>query len=242
MEISKEKTVAEFVRENIKTTDIFYRYGIDYCCGGGISIEEACKRKNIGVEELLKQLEIVNKEVIQEDVDYKSWALDDLINHIVQKHHQYVRESIPVIIQYSDKVAKVHGKSHPEVIKINKLFHEVAKELTSHMQKEENILFPYIADLLKVQEGTKENQIPPFGTVNNPIRMMIAEHEEAGSLLSEIARLSSNYTPHEEACNTFRALYSKLKEFEQDLHIHIHLENNILFIRAIELEEQLSGK
>ncbi len=240
MEMLKKKTVAEFVSENIKTTDVFNQYGIDYCCGGAISIEEACQQKAIDVNEILTQLEKVNV-AIQKSEDYNRWALDDVINHIVQKHHRYVRETIPVIIQYSDKVAQVHGKHHPEVVEINRLFHEVAQELMLHMQKEEGILFPYISDLLKVKRGTQTNQTPPFGTIHNPIRMMMEEHESAGSILKEIAELSSSYVPPTEACNTFKALYSKLEEFEQDLHQHVHLENNILFPKAIEIEKELSN-
>jgi regulator of cell morphogenesis and NO signaling len=147
-----------------------------------------------------------------------------------------VIENIPLIIQYSDKVARVHGENHPETVEINKLFHEVAIELSAHMQKEEMILFPFIKTMSKAKKEGTPMPAPPFGTVNNPIRMMEAEHENAGDIFKQIDKLSNNYTPPLAACNTYRVLYAKLQEFENDLHKHIHLENNILFPKAIQLE------
>jgi regulator of cell morphogenesis and NO signaling len=165
--------------------------------------------------------------------------LDFLIDHIVNIHHSYVAESLPIILEYSNKVATVHGHHYAEVIEINKLFTEAANELAEHMKKEELILFPFIKQLIKAnREGTLAPQ-PPFGTVNNPINMMEAEHETVGDIFKKIAKLTKNYTPPEDACNTFRALYASLDEFEQDLHQHIHLENNILHPKGIVLENKL---
>ena len=170
--------------------------------------------------------------------NYDSWKLDFLVDHIENIHHSYVTESTPLVLQYAAKVAKVHGHHYKEVIEINGLFIEVSQELAAHMKKEELILFPFIKQLVKAdKEGVKANQ-PHFGTVNNPIAMMEEEHENAGDILKEIKQLSNNYTPPEGACNTFKALYAKLEEFEQDLHQHIHLENNILFPKAIILEKK----
>ena len=238
MVISNEKTVADYVTENIKTAHIFKNHGIDFCCGGNISIEKACAKKNVNQEVLEKELSEVDvvKDVIE---DYDKWELDFLIIYIENVHHTYVKESMPLISEYANKVAKVHGHHYSQVLKINQLFHEVANELLAHMQKEEEILFPFIKQLVDAKKEENKSVSAPFGTVNNPIRMMEQEHESAGDIFKEIATLTNNYTPPAEACNTFKALYAKLDEFEQDLHKHIHLENNILHPKAIILEKEL---
>jgi regulator of cell morphogenesis and NO signaling len=232
----EEKTVAEVVSENIKTAHVFKKYGIDFCCGGGITIDKACKQGKIDFDNLKNELLAVDE--VTRGYDYNKWELDFLIDHILNVHHTYVEESIPLILQYSERVAKVHGHHFIEVLEINNLFKEIANELTSHMKKEETILFPYIKQLLKSKNEGLDFETPSFGSVNNPIQMMEEEHESAGNIFKEIAVLTNNYSPPEEACNTFRALYSKLDEFEQDLHQHIHLENNILHPKAIRLEKQ----
>ncbi|WP_291865912.1 iron-sulfur cluster repair di-iron protein [Maribacter sp.] len=236
MVITKDKTVGETVTENIKTAHIFKKYGIDFCCGGGISIAKACENKNVDFSQLEEELSIVDRP--QKAYDYNSWKLGFLIDHIINVHHTYVQDSIPLILQYSNRVAKVHGHHYTEVLEINELFVAVANELTTHLQKEEMILFPYIKKMVSLKG---EIETPPFGTVNNPVAMMEQEHEIAGDIFKKIAQLTNNYTPPENACNTFRALYAKLEEFEQDLHQHIHLENNILFTKAIQLEKELSN-
>ncbi len=235
MNITEDKTVAEVVTENIKSAHIFKKHGIDFCCGGGVSVKKACAKKGVSYSEIKKELDAID--AVSKAYNYNSWKLDFLIDHIENIHHTYVEENITLLIQYANRVAKVHGHHYTEVVKINELFTEVANELTAHMKKEELILFPFIKQLVKAEkEGTIAPK-PHFGTVNNPIKMMEEEHENAGDIFKEIARLSNNYTPPESACNTFRALYAKLDEFEQDLHQHIHLENNILFPKAIQLEK-----
>jgi regulator of cell morphogenesis and NO signaling len=237
MKITENNTVAEVVTYNIKTADIFKKHGIDFCCGGGISIKKACEKKNISYTELEQELSLVNNPV-SNAYNYDNWKLDFLVDHIENIHHSYVEENTGLVLQYAAKVAKVHGHHYTEVVEINKLFIEVAQELAAHMKKEELILFPFIKQLVKAdKEGLKVNQ-PHFGTVNNPIAMMEEEHENAGDIFKDIKKLSNNFTPPEGACNTFKALYAKLDEFEQDLHQHIHLENNILFPKAILLEKK----
>ena len=236
MNITENNTVAEVVTYNIKTADVFKKHGIDFCCGGGISIKKACEKKNISYEILEKELSLINNPS-SNAYNYDSWKLDFLVDHIENVHHTYVEENTSLVLQYAAKVAKVHGHHYSEVVKVYELFSEVAQELASHMKKEELILFPFVKQLVKAEkEGVKLSQ-PHFGTVNNPIAMMENEHENAGDIFKEINRLTNNYTPPEGACNTFRALYAKLDEFEQDLHQHIHLENNILFPKAILLEK-----
>ena len=238
MSITEEKTIADIVAENIKTSHIFKKHGIDFCCGGGITVEKACEKKGIDYNILAEELRHFDIEV-DENYDYIKWPLDVLIDHIVSVHHLYVEENIPLLLQYAEKVAKVHGQHYTELIKVRDLFIELSKELSAHMKKEELILFPFIKKMTLAQKEELSLDVPHFRTVENPIAMMEDEHKSAGDICKEIARLTNNYTPPESACNTFRALYDKLEEFEQDLHTHIHLENNILHPKALKLEKEL---
>ncbi|MEX0361623.1 MAG: iron-sulfur cluster repair di-iron protein [Allomuricauda sp.] len=235
MELTQDKTVADFVTENIKTAHVFKKFGIDFCCGGGITIAKACDKFEVDQALLEKELLQVDR-TVDRSHNYDQWNLSFLIDHIINVHHTYVKENLPLISEYANKVARVHGHHYTEVVEINRLFHEVANELLSHLQKEEQVLFPYIKKMTQVENSGIS---APFGSVNNPIRMMEHEHESAGTIFKEIARLTNNYMPPPEACNTFRALYSKLEEFEQDLHLHFHLENNILHPKAIAWEKQM---
>ncbi len=234
----ENKTVAECVAENYKVADIFKKRGIDFCCGGKVLVKDVCKKKNINYEDIKNEIQNIDNKVEWIE-DFNSWDLDLLSAYIINKHHKYVIENIPIISEYADKVAKVHGHYYTETIEINKLFEQVSDELTKHMCKEEHILFPYIDELSNAKKNNTTVNTPPFGTIQNPINMMEAEHEDAGKIENSIAQLSNDYTPPEEACNTYRVLYAKLKEFEDDLHQHIHLENNILFPKAIQLEKEL---
>ena len=240
MELTADKTVAEVVTENIKTAHIFKKYGIDFCCGGGNNIEKACAKNNLDYTILEKELTAVDK-LVDRFHDYDNWDLNFLINHIINVHHKYVQESIPILLQYAAKVAKVHGHHYTEVIEIESLVKDIVDELSAHMKKEELILFPYIKQLVQDKEEGARLSHPHFGSVVNPIQMMESEHENAGDVLKRIAKLSNDYTPPPEACNTFRAFYAKLEEFELDLHQHIHLENNILHPKAILLEKNIES-
>jgi len=238
MSITEEKTIADIVAENIKTSHIFKKHGIDFCCGGGITVQKACEKKGLDYTSIAEELRHFEMEV-EKNYDYISWPLDVLIDHIVSVHHLYVEENIPLLLQYAEKVAKVHGQHYSELIQVRDLFLELSKELSAHMKKEELILFPFIRKMVLSKKEGISLDIPHFRTVENPIAMMEDEHESAGDTCKKIARLTNNYTPPESACNTFRALYDKLEEFEQDLHTHIHLENNILHPKASKLEKEL---
>lgn len=230
-----DEKIADIVAQNIQTAHVFKKYGIDFCCGGGISIKKACERKGIDVNVLLSDLKNISEKVLPSQ-NFNNWELDFLIDYIVNTHHAYVRESIKLIDTYATKVATVHGKGHPRVLEIQKLFSMVVTELPLHMKKEEFLLFPYIKRLVISKRNQTALIDSEFDTVNKPISVMIQDHENVGNLLKEISIISNEYTPPEWACNTFKALYAKLDEFEQDLHIHVHLENNILFPKAILLE------
>lgn len=238
MENIDEKTVAEIVTENIKTADIFKKNGIDFCCGGNIKVQDVCKKKGVDYSTIKEEIENINN-TPSNDHDYNSWDLDFLTDYILNTHHKYVVEANELIIQYSDKVANVHGHHYTEVVEINRLFHAIANELKMHMHKEEMILFPFIKELAAAKRNDTPLAPPGFGTIQNPINMMEAEHDGAGDIIKQIAALSNNFNPPAEACNTFRALYAKLEEYQNDLFQHIHLENNILFPKAIQLEQEL---
>ncbi len=240
MTIQKDNMIGKTVAENYKTASVFKKYGLDFCCQGNRTIEEACTKKEVDTDALLKDL---NDTLVQESnsgEDYNSWPLDLLADYIQKKHHSYVEAKIREISPYLNKVCRVHGTNHPELLEIQEKFIDSATELTHHMHKEENILFPYIRRIVKSQSEESPLEPPHFGTVQNPISMMMDEHDAEGQRFRDIAKLSNNYTAPPEACNTYRVTYALLQEFEEDLHKHIHLENNILFPQAIKLEKELS--
>ena len=241
MNTLETRTVAELVTENIKTAHVFKKYGIDFCCGGGITVKKACEKANITLTDLENDLLHVETAVTGGH-NYNSWPIDFLTDHIINIHHAYVAESIPLLLQYGQKVERVHAHHYNELHEILELLTEVVGELSAHMKKEELILFPFVKKLVKAKNEGSELPETHFGTVDSPIRMMEAEHEEAGELLRRIAKLSDNYTPPAGACNTYRAFYAKLDEFEQDLHQHIHLENNILFPKTLQMEKELRNR
>jgi len=232
----EEKTVAEIVTENIRTADVFKKNGIDFCCGGHVNVQEVCVKKGVDFNTIKTEILNINTKASNSH-DFNAWDLDFLADYIMNTHHKYVVEANALIIQYSDKVATVHGHHYTEVVEINKLFHALALELKSHMQKEEMILFPFIKALTAAKKNNTTLSRPGFGSIQNPINMMEQEHEGAGDIIKKITELTNNFTPPEGACNTFRALYAKLEEYQNDLFQHIHLENNILFPKAIKLEK-----
>lgn len=238
MENIDEKTVAEIVTENIRTADVFKKNGIDFCCGGNVNVKDVCAKKGVDYSKIKEDILNIGKAPATGH-DFNSWDLDFLADYIVNTHHKYVAEANQLIRQYAERVAKVHGHHYTEVVEINNLFHDLSNELNMHMHKEENVLFPFIKAIGKAKKEGTPIAPPPFGTIQNPINMMEAEHTDAGDILRQIAELSNNYTPPAGACNTFRALYSKLEEYQNDLFQHIHLENNILFPKAIKFEQEL---
>ncbi|MCF8427351.1 MAG: iron-sulfur cluster repair di-iron protein [Bacteroidia bacterium] len=236
--VNAENKVSEIVAKNIKAAHVFKKHGIDFCCGGGISIEKACQKNKVNLDQLLVELNGLDT-TISSTQNYDSWSLDFLVDYIVNTHHSYVNESLGLIYSYAEKVAKVHGEHEPAVIQIFDLYKYISQDLAMHMKKEEMILFPFIKKMVKAEKGELVIEIEHFGSINNPIRMMEKEHETVGDWFKQIAILSKQYTAPEWACNTFKALYAKLDEFEQDLHLHIHLENNILHPKALQLEKAL---
>ncbi len=242
MNVSTTKTVREVALEMPNATRIFESLGIDYCCGGGRSLEEACVKAKLPIEDVVARLQNAASDDSQPArQDWKGAPLADLIDHIVQKHHHYTRQEIARLQPLFEKVCSVHGKNHGELLDMQRTFRGLADELTLHMMKEERILFPHI---LRMEESAlqKEPVLPgAFGTVQNPVSAMIAEHDSAGDALGRLREISDNYNPPPDACISFRTLYSALKAFETDLHQHIHLENNLLFPQAVSMESGLSS-
>ncbi len=236
----KTKSVGKFVADNYHTAAVFQKYGIDFCCKGGKTINEVCESRKISADELLTELHDVLRQSNDQSMDYQSWPLDLLADHIEKKHHRYVEEAIPPLKQFHEKLCKVHGAHHPELFEIKEQFDAAARELTIHMKKEEIILFPYIKKMVAEKINHVEKGLPAFGTVQNPINIMMEEHNIEGERFGKIAELSNNYNPPADACNTYRVAFSLLKEFEEDLHLHIHLENNILFPKSVILEKELN--
>lgn len=232
-----QKHIGQFVADDYRTAAVFSKHKIDFCCNGNRSIEEACEKKGIDSNRLIEELEAVLNTTTDQSIDYKSWPLDLLVEYIEKKHHRYVEEKIPVLRQFLDKLCRVHGERHPELYKINELFTASAGELASHMKKEELILFPFVKRMVKAKLEQGAVQSPQFGTVENPIAMMMHEHDTEGERFREIAKLTDNYNPPADACNTYKVTFAMLDEFEKDLHLHIHLENNILFPEAVKLEQ-----
>ena len=237
MENTKSQSIGSFVADDYRTATVFQKYGIDFCCKGGKSIDEVCEKKKIDQSQLLAELSDISGQAKDQTTDFKYWPIDLLADYIEKKHHRYIEETVPTLKQFLDKLCKVHGSNHPELFEINKEFMASSVELASHMKKEELILFPFVRQMVKFGNNNDKLTKPGFGTVKNPIQMMMQEHDTEGERFRKIAELSNNYTPPEDGCTTYKVAFSMLKEFESDLHLHIHLENNVLFPKAIEMEK-----
>jgi regulator of cell morphogenesis and NO signaling len=232
-----EETLGEIAVKDLRKASVFKKYGLDFCCGGKKTVKEACAEKGLDVTTVEKELQTADKNIIaSRPLPYNDWGLDFLADYIVNTHHSYVKKTIPDLMSYGAKVASVHGNMHPELHKINQLTDEVCDELATHMVKEETILFPYIKGLVAAKNNGSQFQVEAFKSVQSPINMMEHEHEIVGRKLEQIRELSHNYALPEDACASYAYLYKTLEEFENDLHIHVHLENNILFPKSIDLE------
>ena len=239
MLIQKETKVGEVVAENFHAAKVFESHGLDFCCSGKRTIEDACKTKGVDTDSLLAELEKLNANN-PSSTHFDKWEADFLTDYIINNHHAYVNNAVSTIEHHLQKVVSAHGAKHPEVCGIESIFTELKNELLEHMAKEERMLFPYIKKLSFAIKNSIEMPAAPFGSVDNPIKVMESEHDNAGLLLKKINALSDSYTPPQDACATFRVLYGELKEFEEDLHVHIHLENNVLFPKAKTMEEKLN--
>jgi regulator of cell morphogenesis and NO signaling len=238
MSVTTEKTVRDLVQEFPSATRVFEKLGIDYCCGGKRPLEEACNAANLSVAQVLDSLEAAEKaaQISPDARDWQTEPLAELVAHISNTHHKYTREEMSRLGPLFAKVCSVHGKNHPELNNMRAVFHGLAQELTMHMMKEEKMLFPYIVRMEEAVIQKEPILPPPFGSVQNPVTMMEHEHDNAGEALRALREMTGGYTVPPDACISYQTLYHALAEFEADLHQHIHLENNILFPRAIAME------
>ncbi|MBU5637768.1 iron-sulfur cluster repair di-iron protein [Geomonas sp. Red69] len=226
------ETVGSVVARDFRAAEVFEKYGIDFCCGGNMPLAQACREKGIDLAALLRDLEQVAARPLERSQNYDAWELPFLADYIVNAHHSYLKENIPTIEAYANKIAQVHGPNHPEVVQIAGIFAKVAADMAQHLKSEEEQLFPAIR---KLTELKKEGAAPDPEEIKR-LKAVLAElgheHDEVGAAVHEIRRLSKNYSVPGDACNTFTVTYQKLEEFEDDLHKHVHLENNILFPKA----------
>ncbi|MCL1666769.1 iron-sulfur cluster repair di-iron protein [Elizabethkingia ursingii] len=237
---TKTDHIGAMVAEDFRTAAVFKKYGIDFCCKGGRTIADACEKKDIDEQKIYEEIENLPKSG-GANIDFTSWPLDLLADYVEKTHHRYVEEKTPVLQVFLDKLCKVHGDRHPELFEIRELFDESAKDLAAHMKKEELILFPFVRNMIKAQQTGEALRQPHFGTVENPVNMMQHEHTVEGERFEKIATLTDGYTPPADACNTYKVAFAMLQDFENDLHTHIHLENNILFPKSVRLEKDFSA-
>jgi regulator of cell morphogenesis and NO signaling len=231
------QTVREIALEQPSSIRVFEKFGIDYCCGGRKPLAEACAANDLEVDKVIAALEIAAETPAASVEGWQQKPMEELVNHILATHHAYVKRELPRLAELAQKVVNRHGATRAELPTIQSALARLDEELTQHLAKEEAVLFPFI---VKLERGGAKPEAC-FGTVANPIAMRTAEHDAAGALLAEMRCLSQNFTTPQEACPTYHAFYDGLREFEQDLHQHIHLENNILFPRAITMEAERDG-
>lgn len=243
MSLDKTATVRDWAVGMPEATRIFEKFKIDYCCGGGVPLAQACAAASLEVDEVVRLLLEARATEGQDPAlaNFQALSLTELMDYIVNKHHVFTREEMERLRALLAKVCSVHGENHTELLQVNDIFQKLCAELEPHMMKEERILFPYIAAMEGAASSSGPKPFPPFGTVRNPVRMMMYEHDAAGDLLREMRRLTGDYTVPPDVCISYQTLYAALEAFEQDLHQHIHLENNLLFPRALEVENSFAA-
>ena len=225
-----EETVGQIAAKDIKKVEIFRKYGIDFCCGGKKSLAKVCEEKGLELSKVEAELNSANDMAPHAHTNFNDFPLDFLCEYIVNAHHSYAKKTLPILVELGEKVANKHGGRNPELIKIANLINLINTELTLHMRKEEVVLFPFIHQLVSKTDFDKTK-----GLIKEPITLMEMEHESVGSYLEEIELFTNDFTPPANACNSYQLLYYTLKQFNEDIHLHVHLENNILFPKALDL-------
>jgi len=234
-------TLAQIVNSNHKAASVFEKYHLDFCCKGKRSLQQACVEEQVELSQVEGELGYVFSKDITGNIDFDKMSLTQLCEYIVQTHHAYVKNEMPQIYAYLHKVVSKHGDRHPELYKIFQTFAAVKEEMEGHMKKEELILFPRIKELEKLANSDSGQFQMNIGYLQSPINIMEHEHDHAGTQLNEIRILTNDYTPPQDACTSYRLTFAALHAFEIDLHQHVHLENNILFPKAIEAFKQLQS-
>jgi len=231
-DIASTRTIGGFVAEDYRTAEVFERHGIDFCCGGNVPLDAVCRQKGIDPAVILREIEEAKREPVERSQNFAAWELPFLADYIVTIHHAYIKENAPQIALYARKVAEVHGPRHPEVKEIAALFDRIAADLDAHLREEEEVFFPAVkrADSARKAGNAPERQ--DSDAITGDLVRLRREHEEVGDAIHTIRHLARDFALPDDACNTFAVTYQKLKEFEDDLHKHVHLENNILFLKA----------
>jgi regulator of cell morphogenesis and NO signaling len=241
-EQSADKTIGDFVAEDYRTAEVFEKHGIDFCCGGKMPLSEACRRNGIEVDQILREIEASRTTPIPRSENYAAWDLSFLADYIYNTHHVYLRENLGRIAAYARKVAEVHGTNHPEVVEIASIFEKVAADMDVHLKEEEEVLFPAVKRIEAASKAGLEPDPKDVETIAGSLDQLTAEHDDVGEAVHTIRRLSRDYEIPPDACNTFSMAYRMLLEFEEDLHKHVHLENNILFPKADYFGQKAKGK
>lgn len=232
----ENKSIGAIVSDDFRTAGVFKKFGLDFCCGGKRTLGDACERKGLNVNEVLKEIANIGGETGDQH-NYNEWSPSFLVDYIINNHHHYVRTKLPEIKEYANKVAKVHGKTYPVLNDMLEAFMVLKDEMLAHLEAEETILFPHIKKLEEAKKtGMEEAQEIQAETAAQAIQLMEEEHDEAGKLMAKLETMSNGFTPPEDACTTFRVYFKNLAAFQDDLHKHVHLENNILFPKALEME------
>lgn len=236
--INSETTVREVAVQLPQSTRLFETLKIDYCCGGNRPLSDACDSAGVKVDNVIEMLTALGQPEASEKgtVDFQKLSLTELIAHIIEKHHIFTKSEMKRIEALTAKVIGAHVENHPELLKVGNLFQRLCADLSPHMFKEEQILFPYIVAMEQAETQGQPFPVSPFGTVRNPVWMMTKEHDSAGEILSELRAVTADYRVPPDGCISYQTLYQALEGFEKDLHQHIHLENNILFPKAVAFE------
>jgi len=227
-----DRTIGEFVAEDYRTAAVFEKHGIDFCCGGKSTLSVACREKGIDPEMLLSEMDSARSTPLDRGRNYGAWDLSFLADYIVNTHHSYLNENLAQIAAYAHKVAQVHGANHPEVIEIASVFDKIATDMPFHLREEEEVLFPTLKKKEAAEKAGATPDAKDLETIRVSLEKLMREHDEVGEAIHTIRHLANDYTLPSDACNTYMVTYEKLKEFEDDLHKHVHLENNILFPKA----------
>lgn len=229
------KTVGELVADDFRTAQVFQKYGIDFCCGGKVALAEACQERGIDPAKLLEEMDTVSQEPLDRSQNFGGWPLTFLADYIINTHHSYLNDNTTQIAAYARKIAEVHGAGHPEVIEIARIFDKIAEDMTAHLREEEEVLFPAVRRIDAAQKAGSAAQASDLETIRESLVKLDKEHQEIGDAVHAIRDLANGYAIPEGVCNTYVVTYKLLKEFEDDLHKHVHLENNILFPKAARL-------
>lgn len=228
-------TVGDVVAKDYRASGVFEKYGIDFCCGGKIPVAQICREKGIKLTDLQREIETALSEPADRSQNYGAWELPFLADYIVNTHHVYLKENTKTIAAYARKIAEVHGANHPEVVEIADIFEKVATDMAAHLREEEEVLFPAVRKLIALHKEGGDADSRELQVLRKSLVTLIHEHDQIGDAIHEIRRLANDYIVPKDVCNTFMVTYRKLKEFEDDLHKHVHLENNILFPKAAKL-------